>query len=205
MTITGNRMRSLQRRWVPLIYLLPLAYLLWPLLWKPLDRHFYDLFHAQRTVAPWQEVIVVGIDRESRDRALEPPVYPLARHIGEHAWLVGTLTRAGAGAIVLDFDLGSEQFARPPIPLVDSLRTSGIVYLVRSVEEITTRSASGKKEHLLQARMPHPSLAAAARGTLISDLRPDPDGVLRRFFHDPRLDAFDLLTVSEGLAHRRLP
>lgn len=202
--MAANRLRFLLRRWVPLLYLLPLAYLLGPLLWEPLDDRFYNYFHAKRSVEPWTEVIVVGIDRLTRDTVFPAPAYPLSRHASEHARLVGTLTRAGARAIVLDLGLGADNFARPPFELVDSLRSSGIVRLVMSMEEARTRSVTGRKERLLGAHMPHPSLVAAAAGTFVADVETDPDGVVRRLTRDPRLDRLELETLPEGLSGCRV-
>ena len=144
------------RRLLPLLYLIPLAYLMRPIFWAPLDARFFNYFHSKRPVEPWTEVAVVGIDRPTRNDLFSNPVFPLSRHTQEHARMVRILDDAGARAIVFDLSLGADTFDQPPTEFAEALRASGKGYLVMSLREERRSAQSGDTAVLLTARAETP-------------------------------------------------
>jgi len=188
------------RRLLPLLYLVPIAYAAWPIFWAPLDDRFYNYFHAKRSVAPWTEVVVVGIDRPTRHDVLIPPVFPLSRHQTMHAEVARRLDEAGARAIVFDLALGSDTFAERPRELAEAFRRIGKVHIVMSLREERRAAETGDAAVVVSARLPDSLLAASAVGAFVADVRTDSDGVVRRFVQDDRVGRLELETLPERLA-----
>jgi len=188
------------RRLIPLLYLIPLAYVLRPVLWDPLSDRFFNFFHSQRPVAPWTEVVVVGIDRATREDAFERPVFPLSRHTVEHAQVARTLDRAGARAIVFDLAFNPDLFAEAPGELAQVFEEVGNVHLVMSLREERLVTGEGDASIRLRATLPDSVLVAAAEGAYIADVLTDADGIIRRLEADPRLGRLGLKTLPAKLA-----
>jgi len=176
------------------------AYLLAPVLWAPIDARFYNYFQAKRRVEPWNEVVVIGIDGPTRSEVLERPVYPLSRHVAEHARVVRALGSAGARAVVLDLELTPESLGGPPRELADAIADVGDVYLVTSLREQLSVDTAGNTVRSLLAVTPDTMLLHASRGAYVVDIETDPDGVVRRFRSDPRLERIGLTTLPEELS-----
>ena len=193
-------MRSCLRRLLPLLYLIPLAYVVRPIFWAPLDDRFYNYFHAKRSVQPWTEVIVVGIDRPTREGTLVPPVFPLSRHQSMHAQVARNLDAAGARAIVFDLALGAEIFAEPPEVLAEAFRATGKAHIVMSLREERRTAETGGTAVRVSPRLPDPLLMSSAVGAFLADVRTDSDGVVRRFVRDERGERLELETLPERLA-----
>jgi signal transduction histidine kinase len=174
---------------------------LWPVLWGRLDNRFYDFFAAKRPAPQWRDVAVVEIDRATVRDLFAAPVFPLSRHVRQHASLVLKLSQAGARAIVLDLRLDPDVFDGAPGELAEAMKRAGNVYLVTSLG-IRARGGGGE---VVGADMPHPLLSAAAAGVLLADVTVDADGVLRRFEPDPAAIALGLETVPEALSNRKAP
>jgi serine phosphatase RsbU (regulator of sigma subunit)/CHASE2 domain-containing sensor protein len=192
--------RSCLRRLLPLLYLIPLAYVVRPIFWAPLDDRFYNYFHAKRSVQPWTEVVVVGIDRPTREGTLLPPVFPLSRHQSMHAEVARNLDEAGARAIVFDLALGEKIFAAPPRVLADAFRATGKVHIVMSLREERRTAETGETSVRVTPREPHPLLMETAVGAFIADVRTDSDGVVRRFVRDERGERLGIETLPERLS-----
>jgi serine phosphatase RsbU (regulator of sigma subunit)/CHASE2 domain-containing sensor protein len=197
---TRTAVRSCLRRLIPLLYLIPLAYAVRPIFWAPLDDRFYNYFHAKRSVAPWTEVVVVGIDRQTRETVLAPPVFPLSRHQAMHAQVARNLDAAGARAIVFDLALGSDIFGEPPRVLAEAFRATGKVHIVMSLREERRAAETGGTAVRVSPRLPDPLLMRSAVGAFLADVRTDSDGVVRRFTRDERAERLDLETLPERLA-----
>ncbi|MBD3348050.1 MAG: CHASE2 domain-containing protein, partial [Candidatus Eisenbacteria bacterium] len=200
MSLRDGRLGGQLRRLLPLLYLIPLAYLMRPVFWAPLDARFFNYFHSKRPVAPWTEVAVVGIDRPTRSETFEPPVFPLSRHTREHARIAGILDDAGARAIVFDLSLGPDTFDEPPEAFAEALRASDKAYLVMSLREERRSARSGDTAVLLTANLPDSVLMEAARGAFVADVQTDADGTVRRFDRDQRLTRLGLESLPERLA-----
>lgn len=190
------------RRWLPVVLVLPIVYLLRTPIWTPIDHRFYNYLHSKRDVGPWDDVVVVGIDDQTVASVLGRPVYPLSRHTERHAELVRNLETMGARAVVLDLRLTKEDFDAPPEDLAAAIRTAGNVYLAMSVVE--KYDDQGLADIVVTGVMPHPLLVQAARGALVVEVQVDPDGVLRRFSPNPRLAPLGLETLPEHLAGVKL-
>ena len=188
------------RRLAPLLYLIPLAYLVQPVFWAPLEHRFYNYFHAKRSVPPWNDVVVVGIDEATRDEVFDPPVYPVSRHIEEHASVVRQLHAAGARGIVLDLELASRSFEGQPRELADALRTSGATYLVATLRENGRLPPGGAISTYLTCNLPDTMLLRASGGAYVADVQMDSDGVVRRFEPDDRLRSLGLTTLPERVS-----
>jgi serine phosphatase RsbU (regulator of sigma subunit)/CHASE2 domain-containing sensor protein len=198
--LTASGVRSCLRRLLPLLYLIPLAYVVRPIFWAPLDDRFYNYFHAKRAVAPWTEVVVVGVDRPTREETLVPPVFPLSRHQAMHAQVARNLDRAGARTIVFDLALGEKIFAEPPGILADAFRATGKVHIVMSLREERRTAETGETAVRVSPRLPDPLLMESALGAFIADVRTDSDGVVRRFIRDERGERLGIETLPERLA-----
>jgi CHASE2 domain-containing sensor protein len=192
------------RRWLHLAYLLPVVYFLRPVFWDPLDFRFYDLFHSKCRIAPWTEVVVVGVDEPTRREVLPRPIFPLSRHTEVHAALTSQLDKAGARAIVFDFPFSEDVLDGRPDDLVEAFRTSGVIYLVMSLLEKPNVDSSGEESALFRGIVPHPDLTAASNGSFVDGLSTDPDGVLRRLRPDPRLGPLGLELLPERLARYKV-
>jgi serine phosphatase RsbU (regulator of sigma subunit)/CHASE2 domain-containing sensor protein len=208
-SLGNGRLGGQLKRLLPLLYLIPVAYLMGPIFWAPLDARFFNYFQSKRPVAPWTEVAVVGIDRATRDGLFEQPTFPLSRHTHEHARIVGILDRAGARAIVFDLSLGADTFDEPPAEFADALRASGKAYLVMSLREERRAARSGDTAVLLTSSQPDSLLMGASQGAFVADVQTDSDGTVRRFDRDERLTRLGLESLSERLAgvtvERRVP
>lgn len=200
MRLTATGVRSCLRRLLPLLYLIPLAYVVRPIFWAPLDDRFYSYFHAKRSVEPWTEVVVVGVDRATRENTLVPPVFPLSRHQSMHAEVAHNLDDAGARAIVFDLALGSDIFGEPPRVLADAFRATGKAHIVMSLREERRAAETGGTAVRVSPRLPDSLLMRAAVGAFLADVRTDSDGVVRRFVRDERGERLGIETLPERLA-----
>jgi serine phosphatase RsbU (regulator of sigma subunit)/CHASE2 domain-containing sensor protein len=202
--LTKRRWLVRLRRLVPLLYLIPLAYLLRPVFWSAVDARYYNYFHSKRSVPPWTEVVVVGIDRDTRENAFDKPIYPLSRHTELHGELTRKLDEAGARAIVFDLMLGPDVVAEPPLEFAEACRISGKVYLVMTMLEEKRVGPEGDMATLFTARLPDSTLMDACKGVYVVDVSTDPDGTVRRFTPDRRLSRLGLETLPEHLSGHTL-
>jgi CHASE2 domain-containing sensor protein len=196
--------RPILRRWIPLLLLLPLSYILRPLLWTPLDYRFYNYFHAKREVPEWNEVVVAGIDRNTIEDAFESPLYPLSRHVEAHAAVIEHLHEAGARAIVFDLELSADLFESPPEILACAIRSAGNVYLVKQIEtEHRMSSDSGIELVSTREKAPHRILVEASQGAYIAHASLDSDGRFRRYSTYPEVLGVRYEAMPEKLANVR--
>lgn len=103
-----------------------------------LDLMVYDLGLAVRSAPEGDtDVVLVAIDKHSRQNAFPPPEFPLSAHVAEHAELIERLSAAGAAFIAMDilFDqLDPDLDLKPFLAALDSART---VCLAAAVERRT--------------------------------------------------------------------
>jgi serine phosphatase RsbU (regulator of sigma subunit) len=103
-----------------------------------LDVAMYDLGLSIRpALQPASDVVVVAIDRYSRQNAFPPPEFPVSAHIAEHALVLERL--ADAGAAMVDFDILFDQ-VDPGLdlgPFVSALAKSGMTCLAGAIESTT--------------------------------------------------------------------
>lgn len=200
-----RRCLGLGRRLILLALLIAIAYAVRPIFWTPLDYRFYDLFQASWRVPAWEHVVIIGIDHHTRKTALEPPVYPLSRHVERHAQVLRNLQAAGARAIVLDLTLSEYELPMAPPELTAAIAACETVYLVSYLEETGLLSTEGASRQHSGVRSPLPELVEAADSrAFLADVTLDPDGTLRRFAPDPRSAKFGVMTLPEGVTKQRL-
>ncbi len=190
------RNRRVLRRWLSTLVLILIALLLQPIIWVILDGRFYNFFQAKRAVPEWRSVVLVEIDRRSRDTVFTRPVFPLSRHLREHTGITRRLAEAGAKAVVFDIELSEDSFSEPPDSLAATFRWAGNVYLPLSLRASTSSSGA----MLTVARRPDSTLVSASQGAYVVDVPLDPDGTVRRFYPYPGLDRLGLETLPERLA-----
>jgi serine phosphatase RsbU (regulator of sigma subunit)/CHASE2 domain-containing sensor protein len=195
-----EELRRVPRRLLPLVYLIPLAYLLQPVFWAGLDGRFFNYFHSKRPTSPWTEVVVVGIDEATRAETFPRPVFPLSRHVPEHSAVIRELSDAGARAIVFDLEMGPDAYVEPPAELAEAMRRAGNVFLVMSLGEKRLPTGAGDAVVLQPVRYPDTLLVNASQGAYVVDVDADADGIVRRFAPDPRLGRLGLETIPERLA-----
>jgi len=195
-----EELRRVPKRLLPLVYLIPLAYLLWPIFWAGLDGRFFNYFHSKRPAAPWTEVVVVGIDEATRAETFPRPVFPLSRHVPEHSTVIQKLADAGARAIVFDLEMGPDAYIEPPLELAKAMRQAGNVLLVMSLGEKRLPTGAGDAVVLQPVRYPDTLLVSASQGAYVVDVDADADGIVRRFEPDSRLERLGLETIPERLA-----
>lgn len=191
----ARRLRPL----MPLLYLIPLSYLLKPIFWDPIDLRFYNFFQSKRTVAPWTEVAVVGIDERTDEGLWDGQGPPYSRYGKSHAALVDIL--AGAGARAIAFDLTFDEGAAVPSPavLADAMRRAGNVFLPLALREERSQTKGGEII-ISRAILPEENLLRASNGAYAVDVRFDSDGRLRRYRPDKRLKGLKLERLPEKLA-----
>jgi len=184
---------------MPLLYLIPVSYLLKPIFWDPIDLRFYNLFQSKRTVAPWTEVAVVGIDDKTDKDLWNGQGPPYSRYAESHATLIDILVGAGARAIAFDLTFDDGATMPSPAVLADAMRRAGNVFLSLSIREEHIQT---KKGEIILSRtiMPEESLLRASNGAFAVDVRFDSDGRLRRYRPDKRLEGLKLERLPEKLA-----
>jgi serine phosphatase RsbU (regulator of sigma subunit) len=195
-----EELRRVPSRLLPLVYLIPLAYLLQPVFWAGLDGRFFNYFHSKRPTAPWTEVVVVGIDETTRAGTFPRPVFPLSRHVSEHSAIIRELSDAGARAIVFDLEMGPDAYVEPPEELARAMSEAGNVFLVMSLGEKRLPTGAGDAIVLRPVRYPDTLLVSSSQGAYVVDVDADADGIVRRFEPDPRLKRLGLETIPERLA-----
>ena len=122
-----------------------------------LDLMVYDLGLTVRP-APEAEtdVVVVAIDKYSRQNAFPPPEFPISAHAAEHARVIERLSTAGARFIAVD--LLFDQLA-PDLdvePLVSALGSAETVCLAAAIER-RILGTEGDGSAILEERLVLPS------------------------------------------------
>ena len=187
---------GLARRWIPLLFIIPIVWLLRPVFWDPLDDRFYNYFLSKRETPAWNEVVVVGIDKATVKDVLEKPAYPLSNHEKQHAQVTRNLNKSGAREIVFDLQMTEDLFGSAPLELAAEFRRAGNVVLAMSV--VKGMTVEGETDFVY--RMPHDSLLAASKGGYVVNCRVDSDGCLRRYTFDPFLSRMGLKRLPEYLS-----
>ena len=149
---------------------------------RSVDLKVYDLGLSVRPqILPASDVVVVALDRYSRQQAIAPPEYPISAHVDEHARVVDRLTAAGAK--VIGFDVLFDQLA-PDLDagrLAASLRSSGRVCVAAAVER-QTLAVRNDGSAITEERLviPSPKLADSLYCLGLVNMPLDTDGAARR-------------------------
>ncbi len=106
--------------------------------YKAVDRRVYDLGLGVRPgLQTESDVVIVALDKYSRQNAYPPPEFPVSVHVDEHARVIRRLTEAGAKVIAMDilFDQISPELDVGSF--VDALESADRICLAAAIENIT--------------------------------------------------------------------
>ncbi|MEK7946391.1 CHASE2 domain-containing protein [Pigmentiphaga sp. YJ18] len=164
-----RRSRSAIRGIAVVAGLLLAALLAWQNGLGRLDAAVYDFFSRLDPAAPSQDIVVVAIDESSLAKVGR---WPWSRD--QQIDLIERIAQQSPAALGLDLLL-SEPAADPSVDLrmAEAIRRSGNVVLPVFTAEAGTR---------VQAMLPVPPLASAARALGHVSVEPDADGVVRSVF-----------------------
>jgi CHASE2 domain-containing sensor protein len=147
-----------------------------------LDLMVYDIGLTVRPVPKAEaDVVLVAIDKHSRQNAFPPPEFPISAHVAEHARLIERLSSAGAAFIVMDIlfdqldpdlDLG---------PFLDALDSAETVCLAAAIERrtigIESDGSAIREERLV---IPSERIPAASYCAGLVNMPLDRDRAVRR-------------------------
>ncbi|MFH1314503.1 MAG: SpoIIE family protein phosphatase [Candidatus Eisenbacteria bacterium] len=150
-----------------------------------LDRAVYDLgLNARSATGPEADIVVIAIDKYSRDHIFPPPEFPISAHISEHGQAVGRL--ADAGAKLIAFDILFDQLS-PELdvsPFVSAIDSADAVMLAAVIEKrslsVKQTSATIREERLA---LPFESIPSSLYGVGIVNMPLDPDQTVRRAYY----------------------
>jgi serine phosphatase RsbU (regulator of sigma subunit)/CHASE2 domain-containing sensor protein len=129
--------------------------------YKAVDRGIYDLgLEVRPGIASESDIVIVALDKYSRQNAYPPPEFPVSAHVDEHAMMIERLNEAGARAIALDILFDQIDPGLDVGRFVTALEGSESVCLAAAIEKVTlgtrTNGADIEVEHLVVpvARIP---------------------------------------------------
>jgi CHASE2 domain-containing sensor protein len=147
-----------------------------------LDLMVYDLGLSVRpAIQSGSDVVVVGIDQNSRRNAFPPPEFPISAHVNEHAEAIRRLDAAGAAVIAMDILFDQLDPGLDLAEFVDALGSARKVCLASAIEERTlaTRHDGSviTEERLV---LPSKAIPADAYCTGLVNMPVDSDLAVRR-------------------------
>jgi serine phosphatase RsbU (regulator of sigma subunit)/CHASE2 domain-containing sensor protein len=150
-----------------------------------LDLKIYDLGLSVRPQLESQSnVVIVAIDRYSRENSFEPPQFPISNHINEHSRVIERLAEAGARIIAFDvlFDQLDPQLNLTPF--VSALGKAGNVILACVMQKESLK-IKGESASIQEERMIFPSqkIPSSLYGVGLVNMPVGPDQVARQCYH----------------------
>jgi CHASE2 domain-containing sensor protein len=150
-----------------------------------LDRSIYDLgLNARSETGSGTEIVVVAIDKYSRDHVFPPPEFPISAHLPVHSRAVRRLMDADPKLIA--FDILFDQLS-PDLdidPFVSALDSAGAVTLAAVIERrslsVRQTSATIREERLA---LPSEGIPQELYGVGIVNMPLDPDQTVRRAYY----------------------
>lgn len=167
-----------------------------------LDRVGYDLgLSARPRTDSESDVIVVAIDKYSRDVCFPPPEFPISAHVAEHAEVVRRLARAGARVIVLDILFDQLDPRLDVGPFVSAVGEAGNVILASVIEKRALKTSNAglsiQEEHLaLPAESIPPSLYTPG----LVNMPLDSDQIVRRGYSGRRFQGKWIRSIPAAIA-----
>lgn len=138
------------------------------------------------------DIVVVAIDPRSLD---EVGVWPWPRSV--HAELIRRLQSVGPRDIAFDVDFSSRSNARDDAAFRDALKSAGGSVILAEFQQSV---GHGARPHV---NLPLPQFAGFSWPASVN-VRPDADGVVRRYWIDDELSASHVASMATVLAHRRI-
>ncbi len=160
---------------------------------QTLENQAMDLCYRCRPAsAPSKDLVIVGIDEQSFQELQRS--WPWPRRF--HADLIRQLNAAGAKLIVFDVIFAEPSDLEDDQLFAEAIRAAGNVILASTVEVSETSRIS--QQILVQ---PCAAFRRAAKGTGLTLVTPDGDGIVRRFYLHPS----DEITLPEIVARNYRP
>jgi serine phosphatase RsbU (regulator of sigma subunit)/CHASE2 domain-containing sensor protein len=148
------------------------------------DLEVYDLgLNRRAQIDSSSEVVVISIDRNSREECFTPPYFPVSKHVIQHAQLIGRLDAAGAKAIAFDILFDQTDPRLDLDPFIAAIQEADNVLLAGMIESYILGSAGDDKsireERLL---LPTVSIPESLYHMGLVNVPLDPDQVTRRSY-----------------------
>jgi CHASE2 domain-containing sensor protein len=175
--------------------------------WFPsVDRAAYDLgLNVRAGAGPGPEIVIVAIDKYSRDEYFPPPEFPVSAHITEHGQVIRRLTEAGARVIAIDilFDQLSPEIDVEP--LVSAVDSTDRVLLAAVIEQrslsLRQTSATIQEERLA---LPSERIPRLLYDVGIVNMPLDPDQTVRRAYYGREFQGRWFPSMPAAMAGARL-
>ncbi len=174
------------------------------------DLKIYDLGLNLRPQTETQsDIVIIAIDRYSRESSFQPPHFPVSNHIYEHSRVVERLH--GAGAKVIAFDILFDQLD-PQLdlkPFVSALGKTQNVILASVIQReslnLKPKSTSIEEERMI---LPSERIPSSLYRAGLVNMPIGPDQVARQSYYGkefqgkwyPSLSAAMVVSFSEGEA-----
>jgi len=169
---------------------------------ESVDLKVYDLgLGARPERAAASDVVMVAIDKYSRQKAFAPPEFPISAHVKEHALLIDRLSEAGAKAVAFDVLFDQLDPDLDVGPLAASLQRSGLVCMAAAMERQTIAVRSDGAA-ITEERLVIPSQRLGDAGSVgLVNMPVDADGAARRsslgrVFQDRALPSVPLVLAA---------
>lgn len=110
-----------------------------------LDLKIYDLgLNVRPQLESPSNVVIIAIDRYSRENSFDPPQFPISNHINEHGKVIERLAEAGASVIAFDvlFDQLDQQLDLEPFVSALGKAKNVILAGVIQTESLKIKGAS---------------------------------------------------------------
>ena len=149
---------------------------------QAVDLRVYDVGLGVRPErAQSSDVVLVALDKYSRQKAIAPPEFPISAHVREHAAVIDKLTAAGARVIALDILFDQMASHLDIRPLAVSFQRSGRVCAAGAIERQTVAQRN-EGSAIAEERLviPVSGLSAGLSCIGLVNMPLDPDGVARR-------------------------
>jgi CHASE2 domain-containing sensor protein len=149
-----------------------------------LDLQVYDLgLNRRAQIDSSSEVVVISIDRNSREECFTPPYFPVSKHINQHAQLIGRLDAAGAKVIAFDILFDQTDPQLDLAPFISAIQEAGNVSLAGVIESyILGSSGEGKSIREERLLLPSSSIPESLYQVGLVNVPLDPDQVTRRSY-----------------------
>jgi serine phosphatase RsbU (regulator of sigma subunit) len=150
--------------------------------YNTVDRRIYDLGLGVRPgIVSESDVVIVALDKYSRQNAYPPPEFPVSAHVNEHAQVIERLDRAGAKIIALDILFDQIDPGLDVSGFIRSLEGPARVCLAAAIETVTlgTRT-NGSDIEVEQLVVPVPRIPESEYCTGLVNMPVDSDLAVRR-------------------------
>jgi len=149
------------------------------------DLKMYDLgLNLRPQVETQRDVVVVTIDRYSRESCFRPPYFPVSNHIDKHTQLIDRLSDAGAKVIAFDILFDQLDPELDLEPFVSALDKAGNVILAGVMEaqalKVTGLGASLQEERVI---LPVPAIPSSSYQVGLVNVPVGPDHVARQSYY----------------------